>query len=132
MIRTCLEILTAGPRDSRAFARVCVFGWLLLALGCSTPVTLAPKSAPAQLAITNVTDYSWRLVITAATGGEPRNVAVPPRAECTVAVDGGEYVIEQTVEASGLTRRISCRLESGQAYQWQLATLLAPGATFTP
>ncbi len=101
-------------------------------MGCSAPAPVLSKSAPATLAVSNITDYLWRLAITPVAGGGARNVSVAPHGVCTIELAGGEYEIEQTAETAALTRRIACRLESGQAYQWQLATLQGSRATGTP
>ena len=84
------------------------------------------------MVVSNVTDYAWRLSVRNTVDGTVRNVAVTPRGVCTIELAGGDYEIEQTAEAAALTRRISCRFESAQTYQWQLATLLAPGTAGPP
>ena len=113
-----------------------MLGCMLMAVGCA-PKTPAPRQAePAQLVVSNVTNYAWNLTITPAGGGAPRREHVPPRAELNLKLPGGSYDIEQAVEAAPatpeLTRRISCRLEPGRTYRWRLATLLSTGPSQPP
>jgi hypothetical protein len=113
--------------------------WLRWALGlflagCSapSPAPLSRESTPAHLTIINQTDYEWRIVIARSSGELAHDSRLQSRASLTVDLAGGDYVIEQTVlsenASPGLSRKISARLDSGQAYRWRLATLLSEPA----
>lgn len=125
-----------GRRKSRKLACGCALVGMLLAVGCAKKAPASHQPAPAHLVVINVTDYAWRLAITAADGADPRSEQVPPRAELTIKLAGGNYEVEQaSVSANAtpdLTRRMSFRLESGLTYRWRLATLLSDNPANPP
>lgn len=110
-------------------AVVRILGWLAAA-GCASS-TVVPESRPvARLLVENLTDYAWRITVTAAAGPESSTAEVPARGFAEVALSGGDYVIEQAARGPGadLSRRLPARLEAGQSYQWRLGTLLSDPA----
>lgn len=113
-------------------AVVRVVGWLAAA-GCASS-TVVPESRPvARLLVENLTDYAWRISVTATAGPEASTAEVPARGFVEVMLGGGDYVIEQAARGAGadLTRRLPARLEAGQSYQWRLGTLLSGPAGTT-
>ena len=110
--------------------------WILFVVGCAAPAPLPVKEAslPARLEVINETDYEWTITTTHASG-EPA-IDSRLRARATLALDlrSGDYRIEQKQVAlpdsppSELSRKISLRVEPGQAYRWRLATLLSEPA----
>ena len=111
-------------------------GWLLLAAGCAAVAPPSAGTGPrAHLAVVNLSDCEWQIVIGPAAGGEARALHLAARASQAVDLPGGDYVIEQTALAtdSGIdsARRFTVRFDAGQAYRWRLATLLTAPAQAT-
>ena len=113
-----------------------MLGCMLVAVGCAPKATAPRQAEPAQLVVSNGTNYAWSLTITPTVGGAPHRESVPPRTELNLKLPGGSYEIEQAVEAAQATpklpRRISCRLEPGLTYRWRLATLLSTSPVQPP
>lgn len=128
-----------APARAHRFAtrRACIVaGALALALagaGCaSAPKVLAPVAAPrlAQIAIANLTDYTWAIEARPAPGATVQHWQVAPRATLEIALAGGDYVFAQTIvspaaSVGAATRRVSATFEAGERYEWSLATLLS-------
>lgn len=117
---------------------VALAGVLLAGLGagCSStrePPRLARSWNEAEIAVTNLTPYPWRVALTPKEG-EARTVQVQPRETLAVVVPGGDYRVEQTLlSASAVpSRTFQARFEAGERYRWSLATLLAADETVTP
>lgn len=98
--------------------------------GCATstqPVAIAPVRG-AELVVENRTPYAWRLVFRTPAGVAVKEVNVAPRETGVVRIAGGaEYVIEQAIVTPGVgaaARSVAMRLEAGERYEWELATLL--------
>ena len=108
-------------------------GYFILAAGCATIPPVAPSgpvaAAGARLAIVNLTNYEWHIVIASTTGREYYDAPVPARGSLNLDLAGGDYVIEQAVTSGGaaseMSRRIPARLEAGRVYRWRLDTLLS-------
>jgi len=108
---------------------------LLVAIGgagCSTPSeipALAKGRQEAEIAVTNLTPYPWRIALRTPQGADVKTVNVQPRESFAVVVTGGDYVVEQTLvaadAAAGASRNFSARFEPGERYRWSLATLLS-------
>jgi hypothetical protein len=115
---------------------------LLIALaggGCSTlpeAPTLATDQREAEIAVTNLTPFPWRIALRTAQGAAVKTVNVQPRESFAVVVAGGDYVVEQTLvtadPAAGTTRNFSARFEPGERYRWSLATLLSSEGPASP
>lgn len=113
---------------------------LLLGLaGCTTaPETprLANTWREAEVAVSNLTPYPWRIALRSPQGAEVKTVDVRPRESLAVVVAGGEYVIEQTLVATdpavATSRNFTARFEAGERYRWSLATLLSAEEVVTP
>lgn len=111
-------------------------GWCGMVPGCATAVPpmamVSPPPARARLVVENLTDYEWRVTVTATAGPEAHEARMSPRKTLEVTLAGGDYVMEQAVVAggagSGLARRVPARFEPGQAYCWRLVTLLSDPA----
>jgi hypothetical protein len=114
--------------------------WILVACvvittgetGCSTaPPTpgLATRRNDAEIAVTNLTPHAWRIVLRSPQGADVKTVEVKPRESLALVVTGGDYVVEQTLMATGpaeaTNRNFNARFEPGEKYRWSLATLLS-------
>lgn len=86
----------------------------------------------ATVAVANLSDFTWRIAVTARSGGMARTAQLAPRATCELVVPAGDYQIEQTLLAAGrgpdVTRRFPLHVAAGQTYRWPLATLLSASA----
>jgi hypothetical protein len=107
--------------------------------GCSTAPEVPRLSADwrdAEIAVSNLTAHPWRIALRSPQGEEVKAVDIRPRESLAVVVAGGDYTIEQTLFAppplGATTRRFPGRLESGERYQWTLATLLSAEEAATP
>jgi hypothetical protein len=118
-----------------------VLAWLVLAIiagGCATPRTavLATGRWDAEIAVTNLTPYPWRIALRTLQGAEVKTVNVQPRESFAVVIAGGDYEVVQTVIAADTvasdTRNFSARFEAGERYRWSLATLLSSEDAITP
>lgn len=136
-------MVTRSPTPPRPFfpARLAGLGaaWLLCLVGCSTaPETprLATTWREAEVAVSNLTPYPWRLALRSPQGAEVKTVEVRPRESLAVVVAGGEYVIEQTLVAPdpavAKSRSFTARFEAGERYRWSLATLLSAEEVVAP
>lgn len=108
-----------------------VAGLLAIAIGgCATveqPPPPPPRASLAEVVIYNPTPYAWRLEFRAPAGSVVKAEAVAPRGTVAVHVPGGvDYVIEQAVTTARAIppRTTTMRLEAGERYDWELATLL--------
>ncbi len=120
-------------------ARVaCLLVGLVLAGCVSKPE--APRLAvgwkEAEIAVTNLTPYPWRIALRSPAGADIKTVQVQPRETFAVVVEGGDYVVEQTLVAAdptvGTTRNFAARFEAGERYRWSLATLLSSETAPSP
>jgi hypothetical protein len=121
-------------RNTFNFSRRPIALGLVAALGLAgcavapTPV-VTPPAAKAHLSIVNLTNYAWRLALTAPQDGKARDVRVEPRRSVELELAGGDYQIEQAMltspDSPESVRRFPVRLDAGQTYRWPLATLLA-------
>jgi hypothetical protein len=109
--------------------------WLpgLCLVGCDR----APPNQPgarrgASVQVINASDYAWVVTLTRATDRQKRTARLAPRAEETVVLPGGDYVVEQVAAdgelATGQPRRFAARIEAGQVYRWPVTTLLSAAA----
>ena len=122
------------PRYPGAVHRVfwTMLACLLLLSGCvaTSPVVVEkPLSPSAHLAVLNLTDYEWHIVIVRSSGGSAADFHLEPRGSHSVDLVGDNYSIEQTTlseaAAPELSRKIPATLEAGQSYRWRLVTLLS-------
>ncbi len=136
-------MVTRSPTLFRPSFPVRLLGWvvalLLVLTGCTTtPETprLAMTWREAEVAVSNLTPYPWRIALRSPQGAEVKTVEVRPRESLAVVVAGGEYVIEQTLVATdpavATTRNFSARFEAGERYRWSLATLLSAEDVVAP
>src|SRR5688572_2054642 len=79
--------------------------------GCSTTPetpTLARARSEAEIAVTNLTPYPWRIALRTPQGADVKTVNVQPRESFAVVITGGDYLVEQTLvttdPAAGTTR----------------------------
>ena len=121
-------------RNTFNFSRGQIVLGLVAALGlagCATAPTpvMTPAAAKAHLSIVNLTNYAWRLTLTAPRSDEARDVRVEPRSSVELELAGGDYQIEQAMltspDSPESVRRFPARLDAGQTYRWPLATLMA-------
>ncbi len=128
---------------SRPAAAACARAACLLAVvgfaGCAgTPEAprLAKARTEAEIAVTNLTPYPWRIALRPAAGMEPKLVQVQPRETFAVVLAGGDYQVEQTLIAGDrdapTSRNFQARFEAGERYRWSLATLLSADDTVAP
>ena len=100
----------------------------LFVAGCTTTQQHGPSSAVtrAQLHITNLTPYTWS-VVASRDGAPVQSTQVGKFAIIDLSLTEGDYEIEQTLLDAPLAtvpaRRFAVRFESGESYQWSLATL---------
>ena len=113
-------------------------GLLLFLVGCRPHPDSAPAAGAdsATVAVVNLSDFEWRIVVTAQRGGLTRTAQLAPRAACDLVVPAGDYLIEQTLLApeagADATRRFPLRVAAGKKYRWPLATLLSADADDLP
>jgi len=126
------------PPD-RSLPAVLVLLLGLAVYGCSTAPEvprLATNRSDAEVAVSNLTAHAWRIALRSPTGEEVKAIEIRPRESLALVVAGGDYTIEQTLFAPApvgtTTRRFPGRLESGERYQWTLATLLSAEEAVTP
>jgi hypothetical protein len=100
--------------------------------GCATTAetrALAKDGREAEIAVTNLTAYPWRIAVRTLHGADVKTVSVQPRESFAMVIPGDEYEVEQTLLASPTTgggiRTFTARFEPGQHYRWSLATLLS-------
>lgn len=97
---------------------------------------LAKMRTEAEIAVTNLTPYPWRIALRPAAGMEPKLVQVQPRETFAVVLAGGDYQVEQTLiggeRESPTSRNFQARFEAGERYRWSLATLLSADDTAAP
>lgn len=97
---------------------------------------LATRRSDAEVAVSNLTAHAWRIALRSPTGEEVKTIEIRPRESLALVVAGGDYTIEQTLFAPApvgtTTRQFPGRLESGERYQWTLATLLSAEEAVTP
>lgn len=115
---------------------------ILLALGaggCATEPaasSLATSRRQAEIAVTNLTPHAWRIALRSPQGADIKTVEVKPRESLAMVVDGGSYVVEQTLvtadSAAGEKRNFNARFEPGERYRWSLATLLTAEEPVAP
>lgn len=115
---------------------------VLLALGaggCATSSEgprLGSKWRDAEIAVSNLTPYPWRIALRSAESAEPKLVQVQPRESFAVVVAGGDYQIEQALVATdptvAMSRSFNARFEAGERYEWNLATLLSAETPVAP
>lgn len=111
---------------------LCVVGaWA----GCATTPTGAVATMgaeAAQIVIANLSDYAWKIEARPAEG-RARSWQVLPRDTLQISLAGGEYVFTQTIvqaasPVASATREFPIRFETGERYEWSLATLLSAGS----
>lgn len=128
-------------KPAQTFLRPVAAACLLLAglgAGCSS-TREAPRLArtwtEAEIAVSNLTPYPWRIALRPKEG-EPKLVQVQPRETFAIVLAGGDYSVEQTLvsgqSAAPTTRNFSARFEPGERYRWSLATLLASDEAAAP
>jgi len=136
-----LEVSCTSPKfpSFRSIPAVLVLMLGLSVAGCSTAPEvprLASSWSDAEIAVSNLTAHAWRIALRSPTGEEVKSIEIRPRESLALVVAGGDYTIEQTLFApapvGATTRKFPGRLESGQRYQWTLATLLSAEEAVTP
>lgn len=99
-------------------------------VGCDRAPADQPGSRRgATVQVVNASDYEWVITLTRSTDRQKRTARLAPRAQETVVLPGGDYVVEQVAAdgelATGRPRRFAARLEAGQVYRWPVTTLLS-------
>lgn len=119
-----LHAIPSHVRAPWAVAACAVFVY-----GCISEATPPVPAPQAHLAITNLTDYVWKIEIRRASGGPAQEVKMAPRSTQNIDLVGADYVIEQVALVEGpaqdLDRRLSVHLDPGETYGWRLVTLLS-------
>jgi hypothetical protein len=124
----------AHDRGGHWCARWVTTGLILLLAGCGQRKISLPTTdaGSATVAVVNLSDFEWRIVVTAQHGGLTRTAQLARRAECDLVVPAGDYLIEQTLLApeagADTTRRFPLQVAAGKKYRWPLATLLSAEA----
>lgn len=98
--------------------------------GCDrAPAEQSGSRRGATVQVVNVSDHEWVLALRRANDREARQAKLGPRAQATVVLPGGDYLVEQTAVGGELAaappRRFTARLEAGQVYRWPVTTLLS-------
>ena len=102
--------------------------------GCATSTLAVAETGqtPAHVVVANRTDYTWKLTF-ALKGQVALSATLLPRQTVDLALDAGEYRIEQSVvggtDDSHLAQALTERFEEGRTYRWPMVTLLSDATT---
>lgn len=111
-----------------------LFSGCLFFTGCTSPEPVVEKTVRplAHLVVINLTDYRWRITIAHSPAPPIADFQVEARESRSIDLDGGDYVIKQTVLSEGaaadLSRELPAKFQPGESYRWRLATLLSETA----
>lgn len=103
---------------------------LLLVVGCDrAPSNQAGARRGATVQVVNASDYEWVITLRRTANGQKRTARLAPRAQQTIVLPVGDYLVEQVAAAGELAteqpRRFKVQLEAGEAYRWPVTTLLS-------
>lgn len=120
----------ARPILGVPFISAAVLAGLLLVVGCDrAPSDQTGARRGATVQVVNASDYEWVITLRRTANGQKRTARLAPRAQQTIILPVGDYLIEQVaaegVLATELPRRFAVHLEAGQAYRWPVTTLLS-------